>query len=180
MSQKIIAVDVDGVVANIHSPWLERYNRDYDDNLTAKDIKSWGISEYVKVACGEEIYSYLSDPTLYDDVTPVLDALYGVNLLRKMDYRVVFVTDASVHPGQKMRWLQDWGFLSDVKDYYEARDKSLIASDYLIDDRIFNVQNAHGRGIIFAQEWNKYLLGYPRLFDWAFTYHLFGEREFKL
>ena len=165
--QKIIAVDVDGVLADIHTPWLARYNKDYNDDFTIQDIKSWGIEKYVKKECGKKILGYLGDPSLYEDTLPVLDSRYGVNILRNVGFRVVFVTDASFNPNLKMKWLQKWNFLTDTKDYYEAVDKSLIAADYLIDDRKENVQSAYGKGIIFSQPWNRTLRGYFRLDSWA-------------
>jgi len=40
----VIAVDVDDTVADLVTPWLARYNRDFDDTLEKESITSWDIA----------------------------------------------------------------------------------------------------------------------------------------
>ena len=115
-SQKIIAVDVDEVIAALHVEWLKRYNKDYDDNLRHEDITNWSIENFVKPECGLKIYHYLEDVDLYDNV-PVIDgALLGVEYLRQSGYRVVFVTSCQfgMHD-PKWAWLMRHDFLSNKR-----------------------------------------------------------------
>ena len=163
----IIACDVDGVVADLQSEWLRRYNKDYEDTLTLEDWTTFGVHE--KCKCGTKLYEYLHDPTLYPAVLPVHNALYGVNLLRTLGHRVVFVT--SCVPGMtdgKYDWLVEnkflapsndgwWGGLSD--DFIVTGDKSLIDADILIEDRaetvIEWVEKRRHRAIIINRPWNR-------------------------
>lgn len=156
--RKIIAVDVDDVVADLISEWLRYYNNDYNDNVTVDDIKSWNIHEYVK--CGIKIYDYLDKPRLYDTVIPVENSIWGVNTLREMSYRVVFVTSTNINQnGQKLMWLQKYTFLPNQvkfeRDYVEAVDKSLVYCDYLIDDKPDNIINSRGKGLLFTRPHNQ-------------------------
>lgn len=173
---KIIGVDVDDVTANLNEWWLYCYNRDHNDNLTESDIKSWDMGSYTKI--GDGIYDYLKYPSLYDGVTPVENAIWGIEELRRAGYRIVFITASTPEQsGRKYQWLKFYNLLPEAKDYIEAIDKSIIKVDYLIDDRPKNVIETCGQGLIFTREWNKDLKGYHRLNDWVDVVRYFKIKE---
>ncbi len=166
MSNGIIAVDVDSVVAELGPAWLGRYNKDYNDTLTSKDILSWDTHLYVKPECGLKIYEYLKDPTLYDDVKPIPYALECVKYLSQQ-YRIIYVTTSPIESfGAKYKWLKRYKFISDLSDYVECKDKSLIKADYLIDDNFNNVKQFGGVGYLFTQPWNIKFYWPFRINDW--------------
>lgn len=148
----LIAVDVDGTVANLMDVWLSRYNRDYNDNLRFEQITEWDVSKFVKPECGERIYSYLDDPTIYNDVSPIEGAVDGVNSLRLAGHRVVFVTAGG--EASKYEWLLKYGFLDNRKDYVRCVDKSLIRADVLVDDGPHNLAVFHGGRILLRNPAN--------------------------
>lgn len=163
---KIILVDFDDVTGDLMTAWLGLYNRDHDDCVIESDIKSWAIANYVK--CGEGIYDYLKYPSLYDNVFPIVGAENGINYLRDLGFRIVFITASTPEQaGRKYTWLGDYGLIDSRKNYVEALDKSIILGDYLIDDNPENVINAYGQGIVYTKEWNKSLGGYVRMNDWS-------------
>ena len=166
MRKIIIGVDVDDVTANLVDAWLHVYNFEYNDCVEQKDIKSWAINNYVK--CGQNIYKYLKEPDLYNIVKPIDDAIIGIEALNAMNFRIVFITASTPEQaGRKYKWLCDYGLIENRKDYIESLDKSLVKTDYLIDDNPENVVSALGQGIIFTKEWNKSLIGYPRVNNWT-------------
>lgn len=167
-----ILVDVDDVCADLVSRWLSLYNEDFNDNLTKADIQSWNIAEYVKPEAAESIYEYLERDDLYDDVHPITGALLGIERLRNMGHRIIFVTTATKgHAGKKLEWLQKHGFLSPNKindiDYVECADKTLINGDLIIDDRFTTVEKFGDRGILFTQTWNKHKKWIIRADTWS-------------
>lgn len=165
MRKIIVGIDVDDVLVKLVSRWLEYYNFDHKDNLSEADIKSWDIGSYTKI--GSKMYDYLKLPSLYDDIKPVDSSYLGVSTLKNMGYRVVFITASTTEQsGRKYTWLLENGYINHKSDYYEAVDKSLIATDYLIDDNPENVVNAFGQGIVFTKPWNMSLTGYPRVNNW--------------
>lgn len=173
---KIIAVDVDGTIANTHLAWLDRYNQEYDDNLTKEDWLSWDIHEIVKPECGKRIYKYIEDPKLYDDVKPIEGSQEKIKTLKQC-FRVVFVTTSTFGAaGRKFKWLKDWKFLQgdEENNYVECRDKSLVFSDYLLDDDIKNIQKSVPYGtrinVIYTQPWNKYFQWEHRMKNWSAFY----------
>lgn len=160
-------MDIDQPIANLMNEWLFRYNKDWDDQLTAEKIFDWEIHKYVKPECGFRIYEYIEEPTIYDFVYPTIGAKEGLTELRKMGYRIVFVTNSTQGcAGVKFNWLKRWRFIIDKKDYVEAMDKSLIRGDYLVDDNTENVSSFKGQGVLFTQNHNKYSLFTPRVNDW--------------
>ena len=163
---RIIGLDVDDVIANLVETWIDIYNTDFNDSLKREDITSWNISEHVK--CGDRIYDYLKERSLYDRVMPISGSNWGVRNLRKMGFNIVFITNSTPEQsGRKYFWLKDFGFILNKSEYFEAADKSLIACDWLIDDNPTNIANAYGKGIVYHQPWNKGLdKHYTRVFNW--------------
>jgi 5'-nucleotidase len=153
MTTKIIAFDIDSVLAEIMEPWLSRYNKDYDDTLTQEKITNWEIHSFCKPKCSHRIYDYLT-PDLYDETKPIPGALQAVHNARRLG-RVIFVTSAAYTPGRKFAWLKDNGFFPKEHDYVECRDKSLIKADVMIDDYETNLAS-FPRGILFDQPWNQH------------------------
>ncbi|SRR5258706_15706808 len=163
--QKTILVDIDDVTLDLMSVWLNCYNKDYDDNLTEYDIKSWDMSKYVK--CGNAIYDYLKYPSLYDNVIPVQGAMSGITMLRAFDYRIIFCTASSPEQsGIKYNLLKHYQLIDEHKNYIEAQDKSLICSDYMLDDNPNNLINAKGKAITYTRQWNRYLRNFDRVYNW--------------
>jgi len=163
----IIGVDVDDVCGDLINPWIMKYNRDYNDNLEKKDVTDWAVHTFVKPECGREIYKYIEDRSLYDEVKPIPFSLEAVKNLKHMG-RVVFITSSTIGAaGRKFLWLQEHGFIETIDDYVEAKDKTLIAYDFLIDDNYHNVKYGDNN-ILFNQPWNlKY--DYPnRLVGWEY------------
>ena len=160
MTQKIIAVDIDGVCADLHHAWLGRYNKDYDDTLTAEQITEWDMTKFVKPECHTKIFDYLHDKRLYDDVPALPGALQGVQDLRDMGHRVIFATATNVQmAGRKLHWLETHGFLkltygTHSKDFVEAQDKGLVRADCLIDDGLHNLELFQGVKVLMHCQHN--------------------------
>jgi len=153
--KSIVAIDVDGTVAALDIEWIRRYNRDYNDNMTVEQWTEWDIHKLIKPECGLKIYEYIEDPTIYDDVLPIPFSQVAVGEIKKIS-RVIFVTNSTVGAsGAKYNWLKRYGFLNDLKDYVECKDKSLIRASHLIDDRVENLEDFSGIGLLYQQPWNK-------------------------
>jgi 5'(3')-deoxyribonucleotidase len=162
-----IAIDVDDVCADLNTEWLRRYNKDFNDDLTKDKITEWDISSFVKPECGKYIFEYLDDLSLYNYVLPIPDALNGINALKIMGHRIIFVTTPTIKSvGRKFLWLLDNLFIFDMKDYLEVTDKSLVRADMIIDDRYENVKKFNGSGILFTKPWNLKYNYTPRVKDW--------------
>lgn len=160
----MILVDVDSTVADLMTEWLRRYNIDYRDNLSAEHITDWDMTQFVKREA--KIYDYLKLPSLYHSVNPIKGAKKGVDYLREMGWRVVFVSAGLWNANKKFEWLKKHGFLASEKDFVVAYDKSLVQGDVLIDDKIDNIKDFRGAGILFTQPWNTNWVTGRRMDSW--------------
>lgn len=153
---EIIAVDVGGVVLDLHKIWLQKYNKEYNDTLSEENILRWETHEFVKTDCGLKIYDYIKDPSIYKIVPPIKSSIEGIKFLKLLAYRIIYVTHSYLETsGAKYNRLLELGFLDRQDDYIECKDKSLIKSSYLIDDNAENIKSFSGIGIIFTKPWNK-------------------------
>ncbi len=178
----IIGLDVDGVLADTMTPWLARYNAEFDDNLTPEDITDWSIHDFVKPEARKRIYR-LMDASIYDDTLPIAGALQGVRELRCLGHRIIFITSSMENQwGAKYGWLKRHGFIEARKDYFEAADKALVAADLLLDDYHTNVMRFSilRRAVLFNQPWNRRYYDLPRVCSWPdFTSYIRSIHEMQ-
>lgn len=154
----IIALDIDGVLARLGEVWIQRYNKDYNDNVSWDDITEWATHKFVKPKCGTKIYDYLKDSKLYDEVQPYEDAYEVVTKLREDGNRVIFPTTTPIESaGAKYYWLQRNNLMPNDRDYIEVKDKTLVRADFLLDDNYNNYKTFPGIGVLRLQPWNEKL-----------------------
>lgn len=168
----LIGIDVDGVVADLHSEWIRRYNRDYRDQITAEQLTQWDAEKWpIKRECGKKIYDYLRQPDLYKDVKPFPGAVDSIKDLRDRGHRVVYVTsNAKGMTDQKWEWLERYEFLPSgrytAEDLVVAHDKRLVKTDVLVDDKLATVMRHPYPTILMDQPWNRSLNWSTRALDW--------------
>ena len=161
-----ILVDLDGVLADIHTPWIGMYNAEYHDNLRLRDITKWDMHKIVKPECGKKIYNYLDNIDLYPRTFPIPGSQNGVKKLQELG-TVIFVTSGFFVA--KVKWLSDHGYLLDEnwkfsKEVVVCSRKDLIKGDIIIDDCQDNLARFSNR-ILFDQPWNR-MSKYPRAHNW--------------
>jgi len=186
----IIALDIDGVVADLHSEWYRRYNEEYHDNLTRERVVTWNTHLYVKPECGKRIYDYLLDDDLYRSVQPIRGAAGGVAALRRLGHTVFFTTACGYAGGtmvdQKGEWLIRHGLVEKTYrrvpiEMVVVEDKCLVDADLLIDDRGETVAqwvNQKRRpAILFEYPHNQYLLDQQPSAFWSVCHRARDWRE---
>lgn len=160
--QPIVIVDVDDTVLPLLPQWLAKYNRDFGQDLQPTQVFDFDVRKSVIPEAHDQIFRYLHDQDLYDGIEPIEGALAGVEAIREMGCRVVFVTSCNADmAGLKYRKLQEFGFLDPnvevSADYIEASDKALIAGDIIIDGRLETVVSwvkTVRRAVLFDQPHN--------------------------
>lgn len=172
----IIALDVDDVVLDLVPNWVRIYNRDFNNSVRVEDINNWDIGQIVRPEDREAMYSYADGIEIFDTAPPVVDALEGVNLIKSLGHRVIYVT-ANNPFGCKLPWLIKHKFLEGIDDLVSAHDKSLVLADYLIDDKYENVIAFKGKSYLFNQPWNKEYAYYSRVLNWRNIISKIKERN---
>lgn len=163
---KSIGIDLDGVLNNMHEEWINRYNKDYDDNLTIDDIKGWGIQEYVKPECGDKMLDYVFQEGFFNSLKPQKHSVEVTRELMK-HYEVYIVT--ATHPEQfeeKYKWLQRYFAHIPLDRIVVAQDKTVVNVDLLIDDAAHNITTFPNKVLVYDYEWNRHLKSYERVYGW--------------
>jgi len=163
-----IAIDMDHVIADLMKKWLKYYNKKYKDNLTIQDIKTWNLISYVKHECGDKIYDILYKNNFYLDLEVVENSIEVTKkLIKKFDLYIA--TDVMVNPRSmdaKYKWLQNNFLHIPDRNYIFCGDKSIVNTDFLIDDGLHNLEKFKGTGILMNAPWNQNSNKFIRVNGW--------------
>ena len=159
---------MDEVIADAVAEHLARYNRDFDDNLTAADLEGKWIWDVVQSDRHNALEAYLRSDDFFADlpVMPdsprVLEALQG-------QYEVFIATAAMEVPTSftaKYTWLaRHFPFIAPSHIVF-CGDKSILKADYLIDDNPRQLGRFLGEGILYSSPHNVNVTGYRRVKNW--------------
>jgi 5'(3')-deoxyribonucleotidase len=143
-----ILVDMDGVCCDYIRPWLEIYNRDYNDDLCREDLVVWGIHELVKPECGRKIYDYLGSPNFYAYLEPLPDVSEVVSRLLTAGHELIIVTadvfNSTTALFDKRGWVERHLPLIPKRNVIGCHRKELIRGDLLFDDGPHNLESFPG------------------------------------
>ena len=179
-SRKVIAVDMDEVIADALGEHLTRYNRDFPKDfpspLTPTDLRGRWLWDAVPPARQQAHANYM----LSDDFFAVLGVMpEAQRVLERLQHRYdIFIATAAMEvPSSftaKFNWLaQHFPFIPTSRIVF-CGDKSILHADFLIDDnprqlRLFQ-QSRNGdssrEGILFTSPANAFVTGFRRVDNW--------------
>jgi len=153
--------DMDGVIVNTHTPWLEEYNREYNDTLQYSDITSWGMHEFVKPECGTKIYDYLKQPGFFYYMDPLPGA---VEILQKIKadtrHQITLGTappwDAPTAVFDKIQWIKKYlPFIEIDKEVVLLNAKYKLHADLIFDDKPATLDDFPGISVAMSYKYNR-------------------------
>lgn len=162
-----ICIDIDHVLANLISPWVEKYNNTYNDNLKVSDVTMWDWHILTKPECSKKIYQMLT-PDLFENL-PVIDGSQEVveKLTKKYDvFLVTAARNALVIPA-KAKWIKThFPFIKRDNVVY-AVNKSICLASTLIDDSPHNLETFQGENkLLFDAPHNQDETRFIRMKNW--------------
>lgn len=170
--RKRIYVDMDGVIADLNSEWIRRYNYKYKCNETVELFSCWDV--HTLVPCGVDIYNFLDEEDFFSSL-PVIEK--SQEILQKLnEYYDIYIATAAYNPMNiipKFHWLQKHFPFIDRKKYVFAVDKSVLHGDCLIDDKPENLEGFTGRKILFSAPHNKTEKRFIRADNWDEVWEYF-------
>lgn len=161
-----ILVDMDGVLCDLMGKWLQAYNEEFDDNLSADKLTEWGPHRFAKG--GKRIYKYLSVPGFFRDLTPLPGAIENMRRLVKADFDIVIVTAARRGHKEKRDWVIEHLPFFDPDNMIFAHRKELIRGDIMLDDAPHNLERFSkygGEPVAMAYPYNAHV-PYKRVKSW--------------
>ena len=163
---KSIAVDMDEVVADL----LPKYHTLYEAHTgrRAADAELAG-TKYYHLPDAPPMRDALHERGFFRDLPVMAGAREGLEFLRQ-HYRLYFVTAAmefATSFEDKYHWLHEHFPWVHWRHIVFCGDKSLIGTDYMLDDHGFNLESFRGTPLLFDALHNRGESRFRRLRGWG-------------
>ncbi len=185
-TRKVIAVDMDEVIADALGEHLNRYNRDFatDHNaITLDDLRGRRLWQVAPAHLHPTIDNYLRE----DDFFRVLEVMpHAQRVLERLQSRYeIFIASAAMEVPTsfvaKYDWLAEHFPFIPTSHIVFCGDKSILRADYLIDDnprqlKLFQETHPDGvtrEGILYSSPANIHITDYRRVDNWLAVEEMF-------
>lgn len=163
-----IAVDMDGVIANYVKKQFAFHQRLTGFTLSHKKLNGQKLRHYVPEDIGNKITAHMNEESFFLDLEVISNSQQVLKELQK-EHEIYIATAAVEFPlsfNAKYQWLKKhFSFINDTHIVF-CGDKSVIHTDYLIDDQPYNLQAFKGKGILFSAYHNLNNNEFERVNDW--------------
>ncbi|WP_423149504.1 5' nucleotidase, NT5C type [Rubrolithibacter danxiaensis] len=152
--KKSIAIDMDNVIADVETHFIDWYEREFGLRIKKEDMH--GMSETEAFPDKEAIWRFLFTPGFFRTVPVMPGAQEAVKKLME-NFEVYIVSAAMEFPQslpEKHEWLQEHFPFISWRNIIFCGDKSIIATDFMIDDHMKNLSCCRGKGIMFTASHN--------------------------
>ncbi len=163
--QKTIAVDMDGVLADVEAHALNLYYKQSGILLTKKDIEGRQEAEMLPDGL---FYKLVREKGFFREVPVMPGAIEAIKKLSE-NFIIYIVSAAMEFPQslpEKREWLAEYFPDISWRNIIFCGDKSVIKTDYMIDDHAKNLDFCQGKAIMFAAFHNQSQNHHPRFDDW--------------
>ena len=164
--KKSIAIDMDGVLADVEAHFIMWYERDYGEKFDKKDLL--GKTEENAFPRKGMVKKFASTINFFRTV-PVMDgAIEALKKLQK-NYEIYIVSAAMEFPQslvEKRSWLNEHFPFIHWKNIVFCGDKSIIDTDIMIDDHLKNLDYFKGETIMFSAFHNINFNHHKRVDNW--------------
>lgn len=156
-----IGFDLDDVVFDFNGAFLKVYNKEFNDNKTIEDIKSWDMHKYLK-ADAKQIKELFKTEGLYENLQPYPYMIELVKALKESKIYEPFFISASpegCYDAKVISIRKNFPFLTKENVIF-AHDKSLVDVHILFDDGPHNIINVSDKRkgltvpVIVERPWN--------------------------
>ena len=183
-----ILIDIDDVLNNLCSAWIDWLNKKHKTNVKLSDIITWDMGMAFPELTKEQIYEPFNSDKFWKTVTPRFDAIKYVDMLFKEGYNIYLCTSTyykNIVPKYEYIIMRYFPYI-DWEHVIIASNKQMIRADILIDDGIHNLEGGSYTKILMTASHNK---NYDtvshnmyRADDWEQVYdiiHGLNEDDFK-
>ena len=163
-----IAIDIDEVLADTVSRFLEWYERDYGIRITRDELFNKKLRQIVPEEHYETVRQYPHQKGFFADLPLIPNGRETVIKLAER-YEIFIVTAAMQFRhslDDKYVWLEKHFDFIHWDHQVFCGDKSIIRADCMIDDHDFNLKNFTGRRILFSAPHNQWVTDYERVNSW--------------
>jgi len=165
--KKSIAIDMDGVLADVEDHILQWYKEETGIVMTREDMK--GKHEEELFPDRAVLRKILNKPSFFRTLPVMEGAVEAVKYLME-EYEVYVVSAAMEFPlslFEKREWLSEHFPAISWKNIVFCGDKSIIDTDYLIDDHCKNLDFCKGKPLMFTAFHNVNMDHHERINHWS-------------
>ena len=166
IKKKTVAIDMDGVLADVETHFINWYERDYGVKIS-KD-KLIGVPEGDAFPDKGAVRRFAMTPGFFSTVPVINGAVEAVKKIMET-YEVYIVSAAMEFPQslpEKYYWLKEHFPFIEWRNIVFCGDKSVINTDYLIDDHCKNLDVCKGKTIMFTAGHNANYTHHQRADNW--------------
>ena len=160
-----VAIDMDNVIADVTAHYITWYEKQYGKRISREEIM--GLPETEAFPDGA-VMKFLFTPGFFRTVPVMPGAQEAVRKLQET-FEVYIVSAAMEFPHsltEKYEWLQEHFPTIHWNNIIFCGDKSIVATDYLVDDHLKNLDSCSGKPILFAATHNTKVNHHIRVNDW--------------
>ncbi|GAA3749705.1 5'-3'-deoxyribonucleotidase [Flavobacterium ginsengisoli] len=166
MKKKSIAVDMDGVLADVEAHLITYFERDFGITILREEIQ--GLTEEEAFYGREKVRSVLNSKDFFRTLPVIDDAVESLKLLQE-NFEIYIVSAATEFPlslNEKIEWLAEHFPFIQWQNIVLCGSKTIINTDYLIDDHPKNLDFCMGKPIMFTAFHNAKKENYLRVNNW--------------
>ena len=163
--RKSIAIDMDGVIADTVAQFIVWYEKDFSVRITKQAFE--GVPE-IEGLPDRTVRKYVLSPGFFRTV-PVMEGAKEAVLELMKNFDVYIVSAAMEFPQslfEKYEWLQEHFPFIKWNNIIFCGDKSIIGTDYIIDDHVRNLDGFKGKTLMFTAGHNAGIDRHTRVNNW--------------
>lgn len=168
---------MDGVLADTETHFMDWYEKEHGVRVTWEE--RLGVLESEGFPDKTAIRRYVFTPGFFRTIPVMPGAIEAVKTLME-DYEIYIVSAAMEFPqclSEKREWLTEHFPFISWKNIIFCGDKSVIATDYLIDDHCKNLDFCKGKAIMFDAPHNANYHHHVRVKSWTDVLALLPQLE---
>lgn len=171
-----ILIDMDDVMEDLISPWVEELSKKYGLHVTKEDVTVWDMESIFPTLTKAEIFAPLHDEEFWKKTRPIDGAVEYINKLI-MDGNKIYITTCSHLDTIKMKMehlVKKYFPMLSYKNIIIAQRKQMIKGDILIDDYHENLIGGDYEKILVDAPYNRNFndkeYGFYRVHNWKEIY----------
>lgn len=162
-----IAVDMDGVLADTETHFIKYYETESGEKVDRNTLL--GIPENEGFRDKTAVRRYVNTAGFFRTLPLIPGSVTAVKTL--MEHFDLYIVSAAMEFPlslyEKKQWLEQYFPFISWKNIVFCGDKSIIKTDYLIDDHLKNLDNFSGVSLMFTASHNVHHRQHQRLNNWV-------------
>jgi 5'-nucleotidase len=162
-----IAVDMDGVLADTETHFIQYFEKESGEKYDRRSML--GVPESLAFPDKTAVRRFVHTPGFFRTLPLITGGVSAIQSLME-DFDVYIVSAAMEFPlslYEKKLWLEEHFPFISWRNIVFCGDKSIIKTDYLIDDHLKNLDNFSGIPLLFSAAHNVNVNHHKRLNNWA-------------